>query len=125
MPKGVGSNPESDRMGTSVPSVVVASATPSSHHSTSRPAACSSPPTPRPRASEIAQPIVPRRTAPGATRFSITSRPAKKKSIARPKLARIATNEKTSCDVEHLRADHDPEHDLDDDRGQDEPAVQP
>ena len=76
------------RIGTSVPSAVVLSATPSSHHSASMPAACSTLRRESPSANETAQPPVPRTTDLADTRLSITSRPAKKKSSARPKLER-------------------------------------
>ena len=55
-PSGVGSRPVSLRIDTSAPSVVVQRATPSSHHSASRPACCSARPTRSPIAREIAHP---------------------------------------------------------------------
>ena len=87
-PMTVGSSAASERIGTSVPSAVVASATAISHHSASRPARVEHEPNARPIASEIPQPIVPRRRTFAGTWFSITSSPAKKKSNARPKLER-------------------------------------
>jgi hypothetical protein len=87
-PSGIPSRPASPRIGTSVPSVVVASAIPSTHHSPFTPAASRPSPTESPIAIEIAQPAVPSTSARRGTRFSTTSSPAKKKRNTRPKLAR-------------------------------------
>ena len=91
LPIGVGISPASERIGTSVPSAVVASAIPISHHEASTPARSSTIPTVRPRASEIAHPPLPRATARLGTFFSITSRPAKKKRNASPRFSRKST----------------------------------
>ena len=84
-PSGVGSTRASERIGTSVPSAVVANATASNHHVASTPAASRAMPIARPIASEIPQPMVPRRSASRGTCCSTTSSPAKKNSSARPK----------------------------------------
>ncbi len=60
-PIGVGNRRASERIGTSVPSAVVASATASSHHVTSTPALSKPTPTATPIASDMPQPMVPRR----------------------------------------------------------------
>ena len=84
LPSGVGRSPASERVGTSVPSEVVASATPRTHHSASRPLACRTTPAPSPIASETAHPVVPSRSARRGTCLSITSRPAMKNRKASP-----------------------------------------
>ena len=87
-PSGVGSRPESETIGTRVPRAVVASATPSSHHSASTPAPSSATPTASARAIEIVQPPVPRTSVARGTFLSITSSPAKKKRKTRPMVER-------------------------------------
>jgi hypothetical protein len=87
-PRVVGSRPASARIGTSVPSEVVLSATPSSQASASRPACSRTAPTPIPIAIDTAQPVDPSTSERRATRCSISSRPAKKNRNTRPRLAR-------------------------------------
>ena len=119
-PIGVGNRRASERIGTSVPSAVVASATASNHHVASTPGAVESDADRQPdrqrhapahgsRAASISR----------GTCCSITSRPAKKKSSARPKLDRKVMYSFTVGDIEPLGPDEDPEDDLHHDGRQD------
>ena len=70
------------------------------------------------------QPALPRATARRGTCFSTTSRPAKKKRKTSPRVSREAEIRVDPRPAEHLRADQDPEHDLDHDGRQDDAAVE-
>jgi hypothetical protein len=91
VPSGVRRSPESARIGTSVPSAVVASATPTSQPLAFRPSATRRYPAAIPIASEMPHPTVQRAIERRGTCSSTTSTPAKKKSIARPRSERNST----------------------------------
>ena len=78
-----------------------------------------------PSATEITQPTVPRTSERRGTCFSITSRPAKKNRKTSPKLGKKLDVGVGLRPAEHLRADQDPEHDLDHDGRQHEPVMNP
>ena len=96
-PSGVGRTPASRRIGASVPSDVVVSAIPSTHHLASRPSSWSTTPTARPTAAESSHPRVPRASDALGTRCSTTSSPTKKKSSPRPSVERNCRYGSTSA----------------------------
>ena len=120
VPSGVSSSPASDRIGTSVPSAVVASATPRIHPSASTPDSSRIVPAARPIASDIAQPAVPSPSARRGTRFSTTSSPAKKNRNTSPMVGEELDVRVGVREAERLGADEDPQDDLDHDGRQEQ-----
>ena len=82
-------------------------------------------PTTRPIASEIAQPIVPRTSERRATRCSISSRPGEEEQEHETEVGEEFDVAVDLREAEPLGADEDPEHDLQHDGREDDPAVQP
>ncbi len=122
-PSGVGSMRASERIGTSVPSAVVARATPSSHHSASTPACWR--PRPTREADRERHPPADRAAAESVARHVVLDdlEPGEEEEKREAEVGEEVDVLVDLGEPEHLGADEDPEHDLDDDGRQDEPQV--
>ena len=114
-PSGDRRTPASERIGTSVPSAVVAIATAINHPEAPTPAASSPKPRTAPMDIEIPQPIEPRVSSWRETLLWIDLDPRQEEEHHEPEGGQELDVRVGLRDVENLWADEDPQQDLDDD----------